>query len=57
MDAWRGAILRVAEDDALALRLGRSGRRWLEAEASPESWLRGFRAVMDEAFAKSESAN
>jgi len=57
MDAWRSAIFRIAQDDALALRLGRNGRRWLEAEASPESWLRGFQAVLEEASAKSESNN
>ena len=49
-ESWHRAILQIAGDNALALRLGHAGRKWLELEASPEGWLRGFAAVIDEAL-------
>jgi glycosyltransferase involved in cell wall biosynthesis len=43
--AWRKQILQLAQDAALGARLGIQGRRWLDANVSPASWVERFDSI------------
>jgi glycosyltransferase involved in cell wall biosynthesis len=45
-DAWKAAILLLAQDAVLAHQLGTNGLRWLKQNASPERWSKQFDAIL-----------
>jgi hypothetical protein len=54
-EPWLAGIVEFAGDPARVNELGLAGRRWLETEASPEAFLRGFKAVLGEVFTQQTS--